>query len=130
MSNDYDEVLPEDGTIPDNILEFNADDLLSIGDITPLDITRPDGSVGRVYHRGLPAGDILDFVSLPEGLERNDGLLQLVAKAMCDSAGEPLFGPHQLDRLRNMQISVFSQMAEAVTTAAGIQTEETAPGNA
>jgi hypothetical protein len=113
----------------DNIRDFNADDLLSPGEITPLEIQRPDGSTGLVYHQGLPAGDILDFVGIEEGPERNEALLRLVAKAVCDRNGKPLFKDRQLDRLRNMSIGVFSQMAEAVTNAAGIQSGEAEAGN-
>ena len=96
-----------------------ANELLK-SSITPIEVEKADGSLLTCYQRDLSAGDILDFVTYAEGKERNEALLKLVAKAIVDEDGTPVFTNEDMTKLRNMPVRIFQQLSDAVVEAAGL----------
>ncbi len=96
--------------------------------ITPISVEKADGSLLTCHMRDLSAGDILDFVTYEVGEVRNEALLQLVAKAIVEEDGTPVFTDKDLKELRDMPVRIFQQLSDAVVRAAGLGEDDDKEG--
>ena len=106
---------------------LTAADLLRGGDNPYRKVEIPeltkDGDTGHVYVKDLPAGDVLVFTEMPEGPERNEGMMFLIAKALVDEDGNPLFtSEEEVREIKNVSMNVFNRLAQEVT---GVRAEAT-----
>lgn len=106
-----------------NMKQFTSADLLRPSDIEKITLTLDNGEVGFVHQRELPTGVVIKFVQTPEGPERGEALLEMVAQGLCKDDGTRLFEEHQMDELSNMPIKIFDQISTAVMEKAGINAD-------
>ena len=97
--------------------------------ITSFEVTKTDGSKLTCYQQDICAGDVLDFVHVEEGPERNEALLRLISLAIVDEDGEQIFKGTGMKQLRKMPVKIFEQLSNAVVEAAGLNTTEEDEGN-
>jgi len=81
---------------------------------------------GIVYIKPPSAGSVLAFTEQKEGRARNESLLKLIAEGVVDEKGDPLFDDSvAVEDLKKMSISVFNELATAVSSLAEEGVEET-----
>lgn len=99
---------------------LTAADLLSPMELRRYEVQALDNR--PVWIRDVPAGAMLEFMMIDEdGPERNEGLLKLIASSVTDENGCPLFDENSPGTLKSMQMSVFTELATAVTNVASAQ---------
>lgn len=107
---------------------LSADDILSGGEnaCTPLEVPEltKNGEPGVVWIKSLSAGAVMDFAARadkdkPEA-ERNQAMLEMIAKAIVNEDGSPMFTEEQAARLREMSMAVFNRFVTAVNGLTGI----------
>lgn len=92
-----------------------------------------DGKVVDLFVRELSARQVFDLqaVQKKEGADNESFTTALVAQALCDEEGKPVFNLEEAKELSGMQVRAFNKMAEAIAVAVGLQPvkkeEEKAP---
>lgn len=84
------------------------------------------GEAGVVFLKHLPAGDVMEYVSLAGGRDAasedvQGALLALVAKAVVQEDGTPTFTEAQTERLKEISMATFNTLSDRVLKMAGIR---------
>lgn len=96
---------------------LTGEDILSVTNPTPFEIPELNGIV---YLRSLPAGRVLDYSERSKDDKTYQALLELIAAAVVDEHGNPLFNESQIGRLRDMSVSIFNRLSNKVLEVANL----------
>lgn len=105
---------------------LTAEDLLSGGEnaFKPFEIPEltKNGEPGVVWLKHLSAGAVMDFATKSErsDAEKNQAMLEMIAKAIVHEDGSPMFTEEQAARLREMSMAVFNRLVTAVNEVTGV----------
>lgn len=82
---------------------------------------------GGVYLRQMTAGDVMAFAeraqSKDEG-DRENVVLETIAKSVVNEDGVRLFADDDIQKLRDMPISIFNKLSGAINEMTGIRAKE------
>lgn len=118
--------------VPDASQLLTADEIFAGGDdlLSPLEIPelKKGGKPGIVYLKQLSTGDVLDFAESGEQ-DQKSRMLTLIAKAVVNQDGSPMFSEDQVTRLRDIRVDVFTRLSRAITDSMStIMAEDTDKG--
>lgn len=113
----------------DDQFALTADELTDMGALEKLEIPElpKGGQPGVVWIRRLFAEEVIDF-STGDRAGGSKSVVHLIAMAVVDKKGNPLFSPDDVDRIRRLQIPVFRRLSTAVMRLTQVSLEE--EGNA
>lgn len=107
---------------------LTAEEILAGGDEPFKRVEIPElpkgGEPGVVFLRSVSAGEVLDFIQIPEGKKQNDALIRLIADVVVSKDGEPLFSETEAEDIRRISIGAFNRIQNAVLKRAGMPTGE------